>query len=205
MAPTPTPADDPPSRRHPLKTSKGAWAPHETPEMPTQLEQYRRYHNRLASFLDWPLKWEIAGAKPSPEALARGGFFSHHAPPHERDNVVCPYCKLFLDRWEPGDNPLAEHRLRAPHCEFLRGPGVARRRRLPSHRRLGAGAGGSAATHLATADAAAGGEKGEMREVMPAANKILPGGADGTSAGDGMGEMDQIDAAVSNAVGGPTN
>lgn len=86
-----------------------------------QIDQYFQYHNRLASFHDWPLEWEVDDAKPSPEALARAGFFSHHVAPHELDNVVCPYCKIFLDSWETGDNPMSEHKARSPQCDFVRG------------------------------------------------------------------------------------
>lgn len=85
------------------------------------INQYFQYHNRIASFHDWPLEWEVDSAKPSPEALARAGFFSHHVAPHEPDNVVCPYCKIYLDSWEPGDDPVAEHKLRSPHCDFVVG------------------------------------------------------------------------------------
>lgn len=86
-----------------------------------QISQYFHYHNRLASFHDWPIEFEVDGAKPSPEALARAGFFSYHDEPHELDNVVCPYCKLFLDSWEPGDDPRAEHKKRSSRCDFVHG------------------------------------------------------------------------------------
>lgn len=35
------------------------------------------------------------------------------------DGVTCPYCSLSLDSWEPNDDPLEEHRRRAPSCIFF--------------------------------------------------------------------------------------
>lgn len=87
----------------------------------SDLEEFLQYHNRLASFLDWNLDWELNGDKPSPEALARAGFFSCIKPPYDLDNVICPYCRLTLDSWEPNDDPKREHELRSPHCDFVHG------------------------------------------------------------------------------------
>lgn len=101
------------------------------PQLP-KITQFFQYHNRLASFSDWPIEWEIDGAKPAPELLARAGFFSHHVPGHERDNVVCPHCKIFLDHWEPTDDPAKEHKKRAPQCEFVRRSLRARRQSAAS-------------------------------------------------------------------------
>ncbi|KAF3765606.1 hypothetical protein M406DRAFT_32441, partial [Cryphonectria parasitica EP155] len=77
------------------------------------------YHNRLASFVDWPLEWEANQDKPTPETFARAGFFFHPSPPNLPDNVVCPCCKIFLDTWDPNDDPMREHKLRSPMCEFV--------------------------------------------------------------------------------------
>lgn len=92
------------------------------PKVPIEceLEQYLQYHNRLASFLDWSLEWELNKEKPSPERLARAGFFSFTKSPNLLDNVICPYCDLSLDSWEPQDDPLWEHQIRSPACLFVR-------------------------------------------------------------------------------------
>ncbi|KAH8778561.1 hypothetical protein F5883DRAFT_639060 [Diaporthe sp. PMI_573] len=89
--------------------------------MECDLEPYLQYHNRLASFLDWKLEWELNQDKPSPERLARAGFFSFTKSPYHLDNVGCPYCGLALDSWEPEDDPVREHKLRSPACLFVRG------------------------------------------------------------------------------------
>lgn len=84
-------------------------------------EPYFQYHNRIASFLDWKLDWELNEDKPSPEKLARAGFFSFVEPPYQDDNVVCPYCRIALDSWESQDDPMREHKARSPFCDFVLG------------------------------------------------------------------------------------
>ncbi|KAK7735280.1 Baculoviral IAP repeat-containing protein 2 [Cytospora paraplurivora] len=84
-------------------------------------ELFYQYHNRLASFLDWPLNWEMEKEKPTPEVFARAGFFSHAEPPYLPDNVVCLFCRIYLDEWEPHDDPMSEHEKRSPSCPFIRG------------------------------------------------------------------------------------
>lgn len=86
-----------------------------------ELEPYFQYHNRIASFLEWNLDWELNDDKPSPESLARAGFFSFTKPPYEDDNVVCPYCIIYLDSWKSQDDPMHEHQSRSPFCDFVRG------------------------------------------------------------------------------------
>ncbi|KUI59408.1 Baculoviral IAP repeat-containing protein 5.1 [Cytospora mali] len=84
-------------------------------------EPFYQYHNRLASFLSWPLNWDMDGVKPTPELLARAGFFYHAVEPYTADNVICPLCHIYLDEWEPTDNPMFEHKRRSPFCSFVRG------------------------------------------------------------------------------------
>ncbi|POS79145.1 hypothetical protein DHEL01_v202470 [Diaporthe helianthi] len=94
--------------------------PPKMPKIDCDVEQYLQFHNRLASFVDWNLDWELNGDKPSPEDLARAGFFSWTKPPYDPDNVMCPYCRLALDNWDPKDDPQREHKLRSRHCDFVR-------------------------------------------------------------------------------------
>jgi hypothetical protein len=35
------------------------------------------------------------------------------------DGATCPYCSLSLDAWDIGDDPMEEHRRRAPECLFF--------------------------------------------------------------------------------------
>ncbi|KAK2607053.1 hypothetical protein N8I77_005762 [Diaporthe amygdali] len=90
------------------------------------LEPYFQYHNRIASFLDWKLDWEINEDKPSPEQLARAGFFSYDKATYNDDNVSCPYCGLTLDSWEPHDDPVLVHQTRSPFCRFVLGQQTVR-------------------------------------------------------------------------------
>ncbi|KAL2272283.1 hypothetical protein FJTKL_06974 [Diaporthe vaccinii] len=88
-------------------------------EIKCDTKPYFQYQNRIASFLDWNLDWEINKSKPSPEQLARAGFFSYTAGAFLADNVTCPYCDLSLDAWEPGEEPLGLHQTRSPACRFV--------------------------------------------------------------------------------------
>ncbi|ROW08644.1 hypothetical protein VPNG_06151 [Cytospora leucostoma] len=65
--------------------------------------------------------------KPTPEVLARAGFFYHSEPPYLPDNVVCPFCRIYLDKWEAHDDPMSEHEQRSPSCPFIRGPTPVRK------------------------------------------------------------------------------
>lgn len=95
--------------------------PPKKPKIECDLEPYFQYHNRIASFLEWNLDWELSEDKPTPERLARAGFFSYTKPPYQDDNVVCAYCTLALDSWESQDDPMREHGARSPFCPFVRG------------------------------------------------------------------------------------
>ncbi|KUI73959.1 Baculoviral IAP repeat-containing protein 5.1-A [Cytospora mali] len=90
-------------------------------------EPFYQYHNRLASFLSWPLNWEMDSVKPAPELLARAGFFYHAEEPYTADNVICPLCHISLDEWEPTDDPMLEHKRRSPFCSFVRGRPTVRK------------------------------------------------------------------------------
>ncbi|KKY33955.1 putative chromosome segregation protein [Diaporthe ampelina] len=95
--------------------------PPKNPKIEGDLEPYFQYHNRIASFLEWNLDWELSEDKPTPERLARAGFFSYTKPPYQDDNVVCAYCTIALDSWESHDDPMREHKARSPSCPFVRG------------------------------------------------------------------------------------
>jgi hypothetical protein len=50
--------------------------------------------------------------------LAEAGWY-YDPSPEQQDGVTCPYCSLSLDGWDAGDDPLEEHRRRAPDCLFF--------------------------------------------------------------------------------------
>ncbi|KAJ6032028.1 hypothetical protein N7540_002760 [Penicillium herquei] len=60
-------------------------------------------------FIGWP------HSNPSPEELARAGFFYK---PYESnpDNTTCFECGRALDGWEEDDNPITEHLKHSPGC-----------------------------------------------------------------------------------------
>ncbi|KAK3673216.1 hypothetical protein LTR78_006761 [Recurvomyces mirabilis] len=61
--------------------------------------------------VEWPHE------SPSPEELARAGFF--YRPVQESpDNVQCFLCAVKLDGWEPSDSPLHEHLSHASACAW---------------------------------------------------------------------------------------
>ncbi|KAF7846286.1 hypothetical protein BT93_L4666 [Corymbia citriodora subsp. variegata] len=67
------------------------------------------------SKLGWPHK------KPTPEALAKAGFF-YKAPTagnsKAKDNVQCFHCERQLDGWEAGDDPIQEHLQHGSDCAW---------------------------------------------------------------------------------------
>jgi hypothetical protein len=64
----------------------------------------------------WPL--DPDAGYPSIQQLAAAGWFYDPAG-DTPDGVSCPYCHLSLDAWDAGDDPLEEHRRRAPDCLFF--------------------------------------------------------------------------------------
>ena len=84
---------------------------------------------RRLSFRGWPL------SNPSPEALARAGFFFLD----RLDLVECAFCGTQLGCWQAEDDPMEEHRRRCPLCPLVReqenaaaGSGRGRPGSLPS-------------------------------------------------------------------------
>jgi hypothetical protein len=64
----------------------------------------------------WPL--DTSAGYPTVQQLAAAGWF--YDPAHDTpDGVTCAYCHLSLDAWDAGDDPLEEHRRRAPDCLFF--------------------------------------------------------------------------------------
>jgi len=80
--------------------------------MPLAVVGYDKYENRLETFKD---KWPKYLAGPTPEALARSGFFYMG----EGDKVQCFSCGKRLYQWEPADSADIEHIRWSPHCQFL--------------------------------------------------------------------------------------
>ncbi|RZC35564.1 BIR and/or zf-C3HC4 3 domain containing protein [Asbolus verrucosus] len=67
--------------------------------------------NRLKTFENWD------NEAVTPEMLAKAGFYSLN---NSNDLVKCAFCNAEVCRWEPGDNPLEEHRKWSPNCPFLK-------------------------------------------------------------------------------------
>jgi len=63
--------------------------------------------HRLSTFVNWPLTAAIR-----PSTLSRNGFVYTGV----GDRVYCYLCKLELDGWQIGDNPVAKHRQVNPDC-----------------------------------------------------------------------------------------
>lgn len=70
--------------------------------------------SHLMGFPVWPHEGK-KGWIPTCENMARAGFYFN--PQNSGDDFVeCPYCKLGLEGWEPGDDPVVEHKRRSPEC-----------------------------------------------------------------------------------------
>jgi hypothetical protein len=107
----------------------------------------------------WPL--DPDAGYPSIQQLAAAGWFYDPAG-DTPDGVSCPYCHLSLDAWDAGDDPLEEHRRRAPDClffalnELYHPKPVAKAKRGPKSKRIS----NSSSTISSTASTAAPAKRG---------------------------------------------
>ncbi|XP_013399962.1 baculoviral IAP repeat-containing protein 7-like [Lingula anatina] len=86
-----------------------SYTSHRTSGVPSRV---RNESDRLATFVNWP-----SGARVRPRDLARAGFFYVGT----GDRVQCAFCEGILRNWEPGDQPLQEHRRHLSTCPFVLG------------------------------------------------------------------------------------
>ena len=73
----------------------------------------KTYKERFATFTSWP------HALPHPEDLAAAGF-KYRPTKRCPDNVRCTDCMMNLDEWESDDDPLTEHAIHSPNCQFVK-------------------------------------------------------------------------------------
>ncbi|KAF3040030.1 hypothetical protein E8E11_006145 [Didymella keratinophila] len=64
----------------------------------------------------WPL--DSSEGYPSVEQLVEAGWY-YDPTLDTPDGATCAYCSLSLDAWDIGDDPMEEHRRRAPECLFF--------------------------------------------------------------------------------------
>ncbi|KAF9700066.1 hypothetical protein EKO04_001516 [Ascochyta lentis] len=64
----------------------------------------------------WPL--DSNAGFPSIEQLVEAGWY-YDPTLDTPDGATCAYCSLSLDAWDAGDDPMEEHRRRAPDCLFF--------------------------------------------------------------------------------------
>ena len=70
----------------------------------------RSERDRLRTYTWWPNYKAV-----TPGHLAGAGFFYTGS----GDRVQCAFCTNILCDWEPGDDPMFEHRWHFPGCEFV--------------------------------------------------------------------------------------
>nr|CAD7399305.1 unnamed protein product [Timema cristinae] len=75
-----------------------------------QSTHYRSEDKRLESFRTWPY-----GHLWPPQDMAKAGFYYLQ----EGDKVQCAFCNGTVGKWEPGDDPLMEHKRHFPNCPFI--------------------------------------------------------------------------------------
>jgi len=80
----------------------------QSPKYPT----FIKCQTRLRSFTNG---WPRLSFTPSPEQLAKAGFFYVGA----RDHTQCFFCGIKLRHWQNKDDPLQEHHKFSPGCEYL--------------------------------------------------------------------------------------
>lgn len=74
------------------------------------LPDYCSEEERLNSYKDWPVPHQ------DPAELAAAGFYYTG----ENDTVTCFECKLTINDWEIGDNPMTEHQRWQEDCRLIR-------------------------------------------------------------------------------------
>ncbi|XP_013391201.1 E3 ubiquitin-protein ligase XIAP-like [Lingula anatina] len=96
-----------------IENKSAPTAPSNTSRLPTPVpSQMRNESDRLATFVNWP-----SGASVRPRDLARAGFFYVGT----EDRVQCAFCEGVLRDWEPGYQPMQEHRIYLSTCPFVLG------------------------------------------------------------------------------------
>lgn len=68
---------------------------------------------RLNTFTGQAPQWPVSFIKP--EDCAKAGFFFLR----DGDKVQCAFCRGVAGEWEPGDDPIAEHKRHFPRCPFM--------------------------------------------------------------------------------------
>lgn len=76
----------------------------------TSMSQLDIYKNRLKTFNDG---WRLDFLTPS--QMAKAGFYYMG----KQDRVKCMFCSHEFDYWCRGDDPVAEHKRKAPQCQFF--------------------------------------------------------------------------------------
>ncbi|KAK7055030.1 regulation of natural killer cell apoptotic process [Halocaridina rubra] len=66
---------------------------------------------RRDTFSNWPVPYV------EPDKLAQAGFFYLRT----EDHVQCIFCQGIVGYWDPGDDPLTEHKKHFPNCPFITG------------------------------------------------------------------------------------
>jgi hypothetical protein len=64
---------------------------------------------RLKSYDDWPVTFM------DPKQMAEAGLYYTC----NDDMARCPFCKVVMGGWEPGDDPLDRHKRLRPSCSFV--------------------------------------------------------------------------------------
>ncbi|KAI9830821.1 MAG: hypothetical protein M1819_005346 [Sarea resinae] len=86
-----------------------------------QLPKRRASNAKNQKTISWP------HTSPSPEDLARAGFF-YRPTASSADNVACFLCRKSLDGWEEEDSPVSEHLHHSPTCGWAVNAGIAQRK-----------------------------------------------------------------------------
>ena len=75
------------------------------------LRKLKREVVRFRTFQNWQSR------AIQPNVLAKAGFFYYN----DTDKVQCAFCLGIIGRWDPTDDPFAEHRRHFPRCPFVLG------------------------------------------------------------------------------------
>nr|CAG8494586.1 12162_t:CDS:2 [Entrophospora candida] len=86
---------------------------------------------RIKTFGNWWPHKEKKTWTATVKKLAKAGFYYYPLYKGD-DNVVCPYCNISLEGWEPDDDPVKEHTKRSITCLFFAKPPKSKKSKAPA-------------------------------------------------------------------------
>jgi len=99
------------ANRQERRTRSDGTSPYTRPVF--NFDNMKAEQRRLNTFTGQLPHWPVSFIKP--EDCAKAGFFFLR----DGDKVQCAFCRGVAGEWEPGDDPISEHKRHFPRCPFM--------------------------------------------------------------------------------------